>query len=307
MRSGFDIPNDKYSNINKQTIHECENRDPNCTWLPSTVISQADFLLVEEAIDPRLPYFRNWLVVGGPLEWPDTQQAGKTWFSSNVPEHIRAAQTDLSSLKIIYDQTLTRLGAQPERYREDLIGQPYSYEVDGVPETNTNLRTSFYSALVTKFLIPRGVKSILDIGGGYGALLGKIGQRHPQIPLYLVDLPNMCVFAHYYLSNALPNAKAPINIHFPWEFRDSALQIDAAINTMSFQHMSAGNLHFYAKALARNGVKTILSVNREKGIRVGEASSYANIMNEYGFRIVERQSLLPWREQHFLHILERNG
>lgn len=294
-----------YEHINRMTEEATKSFDPRCTWLPSIVERGNDMFLNPEYIEPRLARFRSFLLRdGGPLEWPDCPAPDKSWFMQQPLEHMRIASADLVQLKATLRKTAENLKAPWLGVPEDMVGDPYSYEVEGKPETNSNLRNTLYASLILKEMELERHASLMDIGGGFGCLLGKIGERVPGLNLYLCDFPRMCLMATYYLSNkpTFQGRAGQTTIVFPWEYPSFAGPVDVVVNTMSFQHMNEGNLNYYFSQFQRLGVKAIFSVNRERGVKTGEVESFMPILERNGYRLDRRTSLEPWRSQHFLHV-----
>lgn len=283
--------------------------NPTCTWLPSVVERGNDMYLNPEYIEPRLPRFRSLLLRdGGPLEWPDCPAPDKSWFMQKPMEHVRLAAADLSTLKNTLRSTAEKLTASWIAAPEDMVGDPFAYEVDGRPETNSNLRNTLYVSLLLKELRLQEFSSLMDIGGGFGCLLGKIGESMPNLDLYLCDFPRMALMATYYLNNK-PSFQRRVGTTvavFPWEYPTFERPVDVIVNTMSFQHMNEANLNYYFPHFQRLGVKAIFSVNRERGVKAGEVSSFMPVLERNGYRLDRRLSLEPWRSQHFLHIWRRS-
>lgn len=294
-----------YENLNRMTEEATRSFDPNCTWLPSIVERGNDMYLNPEYIEPRLARFRSLLLRdGGPLEWPDCPAPDKSWFMQQPLQHMREASQQLTELKATLQKTASNLSAPWLGVAEDMVGDPYSYEVEGKPETNSNLRNTLYASLLAKYVDLGKYASLMDIGGGFGCLLSKIGEKAPHLRLQMCDFPRMCLMATYYLSTkpSFKTRAAETQIVFPWEYPHLPISVDVVVNTMSFQHMNEGNLVYYFSQFQRMGVKEVFSVNRERGVKNGESSSYMPVLERHGYRVDKRLSLEPWRSQHFLHI-----
>jgi hypothetical protein len=65
----------------------------------------------------------------------------------NPLEHVQAAVQELTTLKRTLQQTAQKLGVPWQDLKEDLIGEPYAYMVNGRLETSSNLRNTFYASL----------------------------------------------------------------------------------------------------------------------------------------------------------------
>ena len=192
-------------------------------------------------------------------------------------------------------------------FQEDLIGAPYhsrKFLIFGNPITEANLANSFYYALIARYADLSKASSILEIGGGFGGLMGRLGLRHPDKKLFLIELPRATVLAHYYLKTKLgdvslhfDSSAAPketrINVLFPWLLKQLKRPIDLVINTVSFQHMNAANHAFYFENLRRLNVPRIFSMNRIETYKKGE-SPYLETARKYGYEIEVEVPLAPW-------------
>ena len=150
----------------------------------------------------------------------------------------------------------------------------------------------------------------MDIGGGFGALTGRIGLRYPQMKLYFVDLPEYCILAYYYLETKLGNAEliyqdsttksCRVSILLPWVISNINEPVDLCINTASFQHMQAPNFHFYFSQLQRLRVKMIFSVNREIAGKCEDP--YLDYITEYGYKLEMRVQLSQYWKKMYVNI-----
>ena len=95
------------------------------------------------------------------------------------------------------------------------IGKPRGYEFD---DKNNNLFLNFddlyhvYSAaqisrVINYFNFGDKVNRILEIGGGYGNLATKLKKLFPNIQYLIIDLPEVLLIQHYYLSKTFPDKK----------------------------------------------------------------------------------------------------
>lgn len=297
-----------FDELNKKLEIEIRAADSNCTWLPSQVERGNDLFVNFEFFDSRLPRFRSLILqAGGPLEWPDCAMPGHTWFAKEPTAHLVAASKNLAELEITLKKTVSNLGATWIDQREDLVGEPFAYEFHGRLETNSNLRNNLYVSLLAHFIPPTSVYSLLDLGGGFGCLLAKIAALSPKLQIYHCDFPRMGILAAYNLAQKVELEARPgrIQIVYPWEYPQLAAPVEVVVNTMSFQHMNEANLAYYFSRFRDLGVKQVFSINRETGMRRGEAASYMPILERYGYKLEKNLSLAPWREVHRLHLWSR--
>ena len=316
---------EEYSAINEAIQKEIVGADRDNNWLPSYsasyVESANDMFLVGDFIEPRLPYFRALIFPGGgPLRYPDCPAYWKSsWYNKNPVKHLLKARIELAKIKSIYAETLKRHGiASLPDFKEDLIGAPYhsrKFLLFGNPITEANLANSFYYALIARYAELDKASSILEIGGGFGGLMGRIGLKHPDKKLFLVELPRATVLAYYYLKTKLHNAhlhynpaslplntSSHVNVMCPWILNHLDQPIDLVINTVSFQHMNASNHTFYFENLRRLKVPLIFSINRVETYKKGE-DAYLETAAEYGYETDFQISLAPWAENLFVNLL----
>ena len=314
----------EYSAINERIHKEIVGADQDNNWLPSYsasyIESANDIVLSGDFIEPRLPYFRTLIFPGGgPLRYPDCPVYWKSsWFNGNPIKHLLKARMELAKIKSIFTETLKRHGISLPDFDEDLIGAPYhsrEFLVFGKPITEANLANSFYYALVARYADLHKASSILEIGGGYGGLMGRIGLMHPDKKLFLVELPRATVLAYYYLKTKLHNVQlhynpaslllntsAHVNVMFPWILSRLDQPIDLVINTVSFQHMNAANHAFYFENLRRLKVPFMFSINRVEPYKKGE-NPYLETAQKYGYETESQSSLDPWALNAFVNVL----
>jgi len=294
-----------YNQVNQEIEQELARHDPQCTWLPSLVERGNPLTLSREYFEPRLPDCRSIILHdGGPLEWPDCQAPGKSWFHRDIASHLRLAQQDLAQLKQVLIETLAGHGAQWIDFQDDGVGNPYLYEVNGRPETNANLRNTFYFSLLKHYVSMEQHASFMDLGGGYGEFAARIAAANPAASITFLDLPRMVCVASYLMPRRpmLQGRTGNLLFLMPWHLPSFRGPVDVVVNTMSFQHMNEANLRFYFSRFRDLGVKQVFSVNREQGVREGEAPAYGEVLKRYGYTLEVRKDLRPWRGAHFLNV-----
>ena len=318
------LKEEEYRVINETIKKEIVSADRDNNWLPSYSASYLesanDMFLAGDFIEPRLPYFRTLILPGeGPLRYPDGPVYWEpSWFNKNPIKHLLKARVKLAKIKFIYTKTLKRHGISLPNFKEDLIGAPYhsrEFLFFGKPITEANLANSLYYALVARYANLNKASSILEIGGGFGGLMGRIGLTHPDKKLFLVELPRATILAYYYLKTKLHNAhlhydpaslllntSSHVNVLCPWILKRLEQPIDLVINTMSFQHMNASNHAFYFENLRRLEVPFIFSLNRVQTYKKGE-DPYLETAQEYGYESEAQLSLAPWLSHTFVDLL----
>lgn len=139
--------------------------------------------------------------------------------------------------------------------------------------TGKSLQSAYYACRIAS-LVPRG-GTVLEIGGGFGALASRLLAIRPDVTCVLSDLPVNMVLTHTYLSSLyggavaglweerdLPAPGQRILVVPPWRLTGLPISVDLTVNTMSFQHMDARNHAFYGTAMRRLGTKVLYHLNR---------------------------------------------
>ena len=145
------------------------------------------------------------------------------------------------------------------------------------------LRYSYYmSQLKNNLDFKREDKiTICDIGGGFGGLLRLLKNNYINSTCILIELPETCLLASYFLRKNFPNSKILLysdldqkNIEFKnYDFvilpqnmikklKDKS--IDLVLNTSSLSEMKNETQDFYVKQIERIANKYFYSVNRHK-------------------------------------------
>lgn len=120
--------------------------------------------------------------------------------------------------------------------------------------------THLYFYLRSSQMVGRDLKSVLEIGSGYGGLARIYRMGQPQMRYYLVDLPESLYFAEVFLRANFPTARfhyvafgAPIpddNVDFVFVPVQqlgalNGLHVDLVINTGSLQEMTDAAVAFW--------------------------------------------------------------
>jgi hypothetical protein len=148
------------------------------------------------------------------------------------------------------------------------------FEVPGFGTVTFKSIQSAYYACRAASLVPQN-GTVLEIGGGFGMLALWLLAIRPDVTCVLTDLPVNMVLTHTYLTSLYGDAVAGLwedgdrpgpgqraLVVPPWRLPELPLQVDLAVNTMSFQHMDERNLTFYGDALRRLGTRRLYHVNR---------------------------------------------
>ncbi len=144
------------------------------------------------------------------------------------------------------------------------------------------LRYSYYiSQLKNKLDFKRNEKiTICDIGGGFGGLLRLLKNTYINSTCILVELPETCLLASYFLKKNFPNLKillcSDINKNVNYKDYDIVIlpqnmiknledkSIDLVLNTSSLSEMKNETQDFYLSQIERITKRYFYSVNRHK-------------------------------------------
>ena len=144
------------------------------------------------------------------------------------------------------------------------------------------LRYSYYiSQLKNKLDFKQDEKiTICDIGGGFGGLLRLLKNTYLNSTCILVELPETCLLASYFLKKNFPDSKILLYSDFNKDvnykdydivilpqnmiknFEDKS--IDLVLNTSSLSEMKNETQDFYLSQIERVTKKYFYSVNRHK-------------------------------------------
>ena len=144
------------------------------------------------------------------------------------------------------------------------------------------LRYSYYiSQLKNKLDFKRNEKiTICDIGGGFGGLLRLLKNIYINSTCILVELPETCLLASYFLKKNFPNLKillySDVNKNVNYKDYDIVIlpqnmiknledkSIDLVLNTSSLSEMKNETQDFYLSQIERITKRYFYSVNRHK-------------------------------------------
>ena len=153
-------------------------------------------------------------------------------------------------------------------FKENNIGNPDNfYEIDGEKYNFNDLFIIQFLFKIKKFL-SKEPKSILEIGGGYGALANKLKKLYSNTTIYLIDLPEAGLLQTYYLSSIykekrfflyedFKKTENIINIEYlenfdfvilpPWCLKKITFKkyFDLIVNTRSFMEIKFNEIKSY--------------------------------------------------------------
>lgn len=90
-------------------------------------------------------------------------------------------------------------------------GNPNYFKYKNFYINERALKQYYYMNIINKYLskeIHNGkIKTVLDIGGGYGFYNALFKTIHPKTTQILIDFPHQLIFAYYFFKEKFPNAK----------------------------------------------------------------------------------------------------
>ncbi len=140
---------------------------------------------------------------------------------------------------------------------------------------------------------------IAEVGGGWGGLAYQIKNLFPKVSYVIVDFPEVFLFSATYLLTLFPDATSLFVsddmeittldlrqydfIFIPQHLFSSKWNFAAtlAINTVSFQEMTSGQVRSYAEKLSESGAKNLYSLNRDCSPHNYQMTSVSEILREF--------------------------
>lgn len=162
---------------------------------------------------------------------------------------------------------------------ESSIGNPVSFKLlttsgDEVYVDGNDLSLIYFANRISAFwqtAHQNPPTRILDIGGGYGGLVGKLAKVFPSAKITLIDTPEGNLLQSFYLHELFPNAELGIEKYSPetsslFDARFSVIPIrkfellfsfewDLIVNTRSMQEMDPEDISLYFD-LIQNKLRT---------------------------------------------------
>jgi putative sugar O-methyltransferase len=177
------------------------------------------------------------------------------------------------------------------RASESLVGDPVGqFTFDGRRCSRSMLNYLLGLAFAKQHLGPLPVRTVLEIGGGFGTL-GEILLADPRNgTCYLdVDIPPTAVFATWYLGQVLGEHRVldygrtqtlpelriddlrrdvDAAVLCPWQLPRLSGEVDLFVNFISFQEMEPAVVQGYLQQVTRLGVRHVLLRNLREGKEV---------------------------------------
>lgn len=216
----------------------------------------------DNVIDPeKLRNFRSNALVAGMTSNRDAVTVGR-----------QLSERETSRLRRAWESLVATVGVEFARETVDgETGNPRCAVVDGVKLNHADLRLVYNAWRLGRLLPADDNPAIVEIGGGYGGLAGKLKKLWRNATILIFDLPEANAIQHWYLSELFPQATiatyedvlargmATVAAERP----DFALlpgwcieglperAADIVVNTRSFMEMNAETIAFYFRHLQR--------------------------------------------------------
>jgi putative sugar O-methyltransferase len=182
--------------------------------------------------------------------------------------------------------------------------------------------------------IDRPLRSVVEVGGGFGVLGEIVKQMDPSVQYVDMDIPPLSTIANYYLSQVFPGSQflgtddlapgqtltlgpgQPSACLSSWQFPQLSGSCDLFINTFSFQEMEPDVVRNYAAQAERIGAEYVVSMNSRKGKPLASEAGWGveeQVLSEFinstfnylGYRTVARLGRPAAPPQAELLILRR--
>lgn len=172
------------------------------------------------------------------------------------------------------------------RFSESNVGNPIEqFDFEGNSYSRSALNYLMGLCFLAEHVDFGEIETVLEIGGGFGTLGEILIQCWPEGRVRYIDadIPPTCLFADYYLANALTDVSvlpstvtaaaevlriadmAPVSILPNWQIEALEGKIDLFVNFISFQEMEPIVVRNYLRHVARLNPKWILLRNMREG------------------------------------------
>ena len=247
-----DAPDVQAEVLERDPLHESEVDGLAASWKPDggPEMNRWD----GELTDDILSRFRAHCIVGGHHKRPDQRGIGEGgWYLPVVDR--RQGET-----KLAREIAKLRPRVRDPKLFDRLMVDDGScggqkWVVNGQRVTSTSIWSAFYACRILELTEGRDVKTVVDLGGGYGHLAHVLAQFFPSV--VLVELPIVLTLAREW-SDKHPATADKVTLCHPYEEWTG----DLVVNTHSFQHMTERNLRWYDARFRENPPACMYLVNR---------------------------------------------
>jgi len=203
----------------------------------------------------------------------------------------------LADYRVFLAGDRTGVGPDLSRVSESLVGNPPdSMEIEGRRFSRSMLNYLHGLVFIKQVLGDAGIRTVLEVGGGYGTLgeiLHQTGEGYNYVD---VDIPPTSAVASYYLSQipgldlvdygttrtngpiAMPAGGRQMVI-CPWQLPRLAGKIDLLWNFISFQEMEPEVVQFYLEEGRRLGARFVLLRNLREGKQQRSEKNPLGVLN----------------------------
>jgi len=251
-------------------------------WCSSVVMENKPRLFDKFLNETNLISFRRTPLALGEQNWPDRPKNHSEPWLKCIPlkEKIYGGFYLCKMLLKTRLHFINKSKFILEHYKDNKVGNPCYYRIPFIGTfTEASIRQGYYIDRIIYLLKKYGYKeelcNVFEIGGGFAGLCGKFMTVLRPKRYILTDLPEDMFLSLYYLSKFFQNVsliylqedlikleQPGIFIIAPWLLEKLNIKMDLAINTMSFQHMTLGNIKYYFDIIYRHKTKFIYFVNR---------------------------------------------
>ena len=199
------------------------------------------------------------------------------------------AKRDYDVARMAWDQS--RWPFDLESFGESSVGNPtQTFRLAG--PHGTVLTKPYLNYLLCLAALSRHVdtspRSFLELGGGYGVLGEIVLSRDADARYVNCDIPPLLTVSSYYLTELFGSdrvltfddrvadkgaVQVPQSACLPnWRIADVEADFDVFVNSFSFQEMEPHVVEQYVDAVARHGVRYVVSLNSRNGkhVQVGD-------------------------------------
>lgn len=244
--------------------------------------------------------------------------ADQSYFKGNILSRFNKFKS--LSLINLYHKLSTKIDINILRScSESYSGKSYALNYRGQRLSHRVLRYAYYTSQLKKYVNFSNDRTIiLDLGGGYGGLSRMLKNEFKNATFIIIEIPEVCAFAHYFLQNNFPESKIGSYQNFlnlktvhqsdlkQFDFVilpqtmiekfDDAI-IDLSINTTSLGEMTNEVQDYYLVQLERITKKYFYSVNRAES-----RSDKYNAQGFYDLNFSSRWKSLIYKFSHTYHI-----
>lgn len=167
-------------------------------------------------------------------------------------------------------------------FSESSVGNPIEhYEFDGKKYSRSALNYLLGLSFLSNYVDLESLKSILEIGGGFGTL-GEISRKVlPQSKYIDIDIPPTLFASRYYLQEVFGSEQVtplvetedqlfindfkPLTVLPSWKIENLQGEVDLFVNFISFQEMEPEIVQNYLSHVSRLEAKWVLLRNMREG------------------------------------------